>query len=541
MPDTDVTDTDVTDTTDTPTRSARKRQPLGLALCVQLLLVFYQIRPLLWSAYNSDDVLTSQWPMWRAYRGQSLWSDFIATNSDFMRNKGRFFPGTVAEIMVVFEVFRSRQSYKVLQIVFVMLAWLAFVWFVQVCTRSIHYAVLAGWLALLTVHMRWFHDPLLGFAVQQPTLVICWFATLILATLAARADSRRRHLVLLVAATVMWVATMLMYETAYSLVLAPLCILFSISDRSRRRRALATIIVPTVLLLTWLVYLRANAAHPEPNLQLGFHTWQVIPTFVHQLTGTLPFSYELLAQDGTMPRMTSGWGVNGGWDVLALLATVAMLVVCVRWLRPKPLDKDTSRVLLVAGGLMLLGPTTIISFTLRWQQGEVDWGLPYISVFISSLGLMLLVLVAISSLVRRFGSLASRPQWARRVMLTALVPVSLGVLAAPILIYDTNYWTVEQVAWLRTDREAFAQLVRDGGFDEVPAGSTVITDNASEWFWENGAFVQYYGGPQQLTLVLPTDPAAAACGVSTTCYRLVTTVHDDGSTTHRIDVMQPAG
>lgn len=545
---TDVTDSDVTgsdvtgsDVTGSPTHRTRVRQPLGLALGVQLLLVFHQIRPVLWSAYTSDDVLTSQWPMQRAYSGQSLWSDFLTTNSEFMRNRGRFFPGTVAEIMVVFEFFRSRQAYKVLQVVFVMLAWLAFVVFVRVLTRSIHYAVLAGWLALLTVHLRWFHDPLLGFCVQQPTLVICWFTTLTLATLASRAESRRRHITLLVAAAVWWVATMLIYETAYPLVLAPLYILFTIDDRGRRRRAMAAILGPTLPLLCWVLYLHSNAAHPLPNLQFGFQSWEVIPTFVYQLSGTMPFSYELLAQEGSMPRINSGWGVSGGWDVMALLLTATMLVVCVRWLRPKPLDRETSRLLLVTGSLMLLVPTTIISLTRRWQMGEVDWGLPYVSVFISSLGLMLLVLVAVSSLIRRFGSLTARPQWMRPVLLASLVPLSLVVLAAPILIYDTNYWTVEQESWLRTDREAFAALVRDGVFDDVPDGSTVITDNASNWFWENGAFVQYYGGPEQLTLVRPADPAAAECGVSTTCYRLVTTLQDDGSTTAEMVMIEAAG
>jgi hypothetical protein len=513
----------------TPTRAA------AALLAVEAMLAFYLVRPLLWSGYTSDDATNSQSPAWRLYRGVSLWHEMTEQNSHWMRNNGRFFPGSIFETQIIFNIWQTRAAYKVVQVVFILLAVAVVVLFFGVFLRSIQYAAVAGWLMLLTLQFRAFYDPLTSFTVQQPTVVILLFASLTLATVAARTRSRKLGSLAMAAAVVCWSLGLVTYETLYPMVLIPLAILWIECDGRRRVVGLVAFIVPTLMLVAYATHLRMNALAPTSGYELNLQPWRAIPAWFYQGTGIVPFSYPALANQD-LPR-TIGTGIVGTTaDWLALLLGVIAVALFTR-LRLPHIGAPSRRLLGWGGALLIFVPTTIISLTKRWQDAELQWGLPYVSVFVSAIGLVMLEVAVIATVVssptirQRF-----RTGWRRVAALMAGGVAALIIIGGPLYMYDLNYWAVQVQLNFRTDRERFIGFVEDGVFDDVPAKSIVITDAASTQFWENGAIVQYYGGPAGLQLVLVDSPEAAACGVAYECHRLVTTLQPDGSI---IAEMQP--
>ena len=446
-----------------------------------------------------------------------------------MHAQGRFFPASIAETAVIFQLFDTRLSYKILQLAMAILAWGAFVLFVGILTRSLHYSVIAGWLAIFGFQFRNFHDPLLQFSVQQPIVVIAFFLMLSLLILATRTTSRRGFLTYLIPAGTLWILGCLTYETLYPLLLIPLLVIWTSLEHRRRIFAAITFVLPTLMLLAFIAHLRSTAEAPSTAYQLNFETWRFIPTFTYQVTGAFPFSYPLAAPMQGVPRLGSGWGPSGSWDLLAMCASVALLILVARSCRPRPLNRSVTLLLAFAGTLLLVVPSSIIGLTQRWQNGEITWGTPYVSVFLSSFGVVLLALVLVSWMVER-------PQrrnfftWAFASKIAAGTVGTLVGVFGPLLMYDINAWTVAVSSGLRTERETFAKLIQHGSLDKVPPGATLITENASNWFWENGAFIQYFGGPDQLRVITPTDPLATThCGLDLDCYKLVRTATTSGN------------
>ncbi len=506
-------------------------------------MVCYLLRPLLWSSYSGDDVRNSQGPAWRAFSSISIWHDISSQNQYWMNTHGRLFPVSIIEGTFIFDIFDTRLSYKILQLVVTVLAWASFVLFVRIATRSLHYAALAGWFSLFILQFRNFHDPILQFNAQQPLVVISLFSMLSLLLITTRATSTRSFVVWLTVTTVVWILGCLTYETFYPLIIVPVLIIWRELAQRRRLAALIAIISPTVILLAFIMHLRSQAENPSTAYMLNFETWRFVPTFIQQITGTMPLSYPLLAPAGTLPRINTGWGLSGEWDVLALLSSIGILTLMLRYCRPKALDRTKSQLFLVAGILLLFVPSIIIGLTQRWQDGEITWGTPYISVFLSSFGLVLLELMVVSNLAQHF--LFRRIRWWSTQGLPIVVIGAVGVcslILGPLMMYDTNVWAVKSFDGLRTEREQFEAIVKRGTFDRIPDGSTVMTDHASSWFWENGAFIQQLGGPKQLNLITPADSlAASSCGVTLNCYKLVLTATPSGTTKAKIEMLKAVG
>ena len=512
----------------TPSRAA------AALLAFEVMLAFYLVRPLLWSAYTSDDITNSQIPAWRLYRGIGLWQELGEQNSHWMKYNGRFFPGSIYETGIIFNIWQTRGAYKVVQVVFILLAWACIVTFFGVFLRSIQYAAIAGWLMLLTFQFRAFYDPLTSFTVQQPTVVILLFASLTLATIGARTQRRWVSGLTFGVAVLCWALGLITYETLYPLVLIPLAIVWFSSTGRRRLIGLGLYAVPTAMLMLFAARLRANAVAPTSGYELNLQPWRAIPAFFYQLTGIAPLSYPALSPQD-LPR-SIGTGIIGGRsDWLAILIGV-LIVAAFTQLRPPKVERKLLFVLLGGGSLLILVPTTIIALTKRWQDAELQWGLPYVSVFLSGVGLVMIEVAVVSALstsarLRQLIAIG----WQRTIARAVGAVIALIMILVPLYMYDLNYWAVQVQLNFRSEREHFISLIENGVFDEVPSGSVVVTDVASTQFWENGAMVQYYGGPPGLVLVLESSPEAAQCAVAGPCYRLRSILNADGTFTSYIE------
>lgn len=496
------------------------RNPMAVALVTEFLILLYLLRPLLWSAYSGDDVFFSQGPMRRAFSGQGLLNDVASQNDYWIDTYGRFFPVTILQTQLVFELFRTRLSYKVIQLLFAVAAWLAVVTFVRLSTRSSHHAVFAGAVGLFAFQFRFFHDPLLQFSAQQPFLVIEVFVSLSTLVLAGRAvqGSHFRRLTLVAAAV--WTLGLLTYETTFLLTVVPMAYIARRFGRGRRRFALLAFALPAAVLGVAVAYLRSLVVTTAPAYTLSFDPVDTGRVLLQQVTGVLPFSYQTLSPTAGIPTVLSGWFVSGIGDSLILLLSLGLVILFWRWYRPSTIPAPERMLLLFAGWSFLLVPSAVIAVTHRWQMGEVDWGLPYVSVFFSATGLILLAVVLTARPVRTAGTRTGVATYLRRPISTAVSFIgAISILLGPHIIADTNSWVVERFSVLRTDREAFVEEIEAGVFDTIPPGSVVITDAASSWFWVNGPFVAWYGGPGELSFVVPDDPIIEACGEAQLCYK----------------------
>ena len=512
-------------------RVAMRASPGLIALALELVLLVYVLRPLLWSSYSGDDVVASQRVMWRAYTGTGFWEHFLHDNSYWGEVHGRFFPLSLLQQDGVFQLFQTRLAYKWVQLLYIVIAWALVVTFVRVLLKSWEYAAIAGGAAVLAMQFRAFHDPLLQFHAQQALVVSAFFGALTLVVVAARAKEGRRFGFLVGAMGLAWVVGLLTYETLYPLVVIPVGLIVLTMTGRRRTVALAATLTPTIVLLGYIVILRSAASAPSPAYLLGFDSWRIFPAFAKQATGVLPFSYQLLDESpggaGGIVRVTSGWSVAGRWDLIALATSVLLAAVVVLRFRPAAADPVLARFLRRMGWLVIVVPSVTVAMTQRWQNDGVKWGKPYVSVFFASMGLVLLLVGWLADKGHVGGSerdIVGR-LWRRTLAGLAIVVVILG----PIVIEDTNRAVVDHFSGLRWEREAFEAQIRGDVFSQVPDGSLVVADEASEWFWVNGSFVQWYGGPPQLRFVTPDHPAAAECGLTRDCYRYTEEVLDDGT------------
>jgi hypothetical protein len=501
------------------------RSPRNRALVLLLLeavVLFYILRPMLWSSYSGDDTWLSQGPMKRALTGDSVWDSI----GDWIRNwanwHGRFFPMAFAQAELLFELVQTRAAYKVVQVVGAMVAWGSVLFFVRALTRSWDYTVITGAALLFFFQFRFFHDPILQFFLHQPVLVILTFLSLGLVVLAMRATSTRAHRWLLVAASLLWIWAMLTYETTYVLVVVPLGFIAWLGTAGRRWLGIAAFILPVIVLSVVVVVLRSRIQTSGPSYTMNLDPAEVAPTFVYQLTGIVPFAYHVLSRQQGLPGLFSGWSIAGEWDLLALACSAGIAYLLLRWVRPPILERRISWLLLWVGAWFVLIPTATIAVTRRWQMGEVAWGLPYVSVFFSGIGLALVLLFGFDRLraARARASISGRARRTRKALVPAIAGVfGLLLVLGPQLIQDTNRWVVDMYSPRRVEREAFVGQVRQGVFDTVPPGSVVIADRAGERRVFNGAFVAWYGGPEHLRFVTPTDPVASLCGEEETCFR----------------------
>lgn len=489
-------------------------------LLVEILILLYILRPLLWSAYSGDDVPLSQAPMRRAVSGDTVFDDVFAHNRFWLNVHGRFFPVFIVQAQLIFEIFQTRVSYKLIQLAFALGAWCAVVLFVHIATRSWSYASMAGAITLFSFQFRFFHDPVLQFAGQHPGLVIESFLALTALVIARRSQAAGRPRLWLLVAGALWSLGLMTYETLYPLTLVPIIYIALFFRTDLRQLGLAVFGIPLVCLGSTVLYFRMLLPATEPAYTLSFAPLAVARAFFQQVSGTFPFSYQLLSTTEGKPGLTSGWEIAGLGDYAVLLLSLGVLVAFWRSWQGARVPGPERLLMLTAGTAFVIVPSATVAVTLRWQMGELAWGTPYVSVLLSGMGVVLLLTLGVGSLLGATGrDMAMRHAFGNTTRRTLIAIAGVAIVLGPQLLADTNSWVVDRFSDLRTEREAFEAEIGAGVFDEVPPGSIVITEEASLWYWVNGPFVAWYGGPEDLSFVTPDDPAIEACREARRCYK----------------------
>jgi hypothetical protein len=487
-----------------PAAAARRRAGAlvegraGRATLVVLLLLVcaLQLRGVLRSAYSNDDVANSQLPMVMRLQGQGIWAAWRDQTRFWRDVHGRFFPLSGLETILVFTWLSTRAAYKVFQVVAAVAALGVFVLFVRRFTGELWAALVAGLVAVAAMQVRAWNDPWLQYNAQQPTALV-----LVLAAFGGFvAFARTGRWRWLAAAVVPWAVVLMVYETTWAFVLLfPLLAWGGAAPRRRRVVGLALMAVPILVLGAYVASLRGAADDTTASYTTSLSPGRVAPALVDQLTATLPLSYSAL---GPAPAERP-WSADAlrpdAVDLLVVAATVALVAVALP--RVGALDRVTRWQLAGMGLALWVLPAGVVATTVRWQD-ELVRGLGYVSVYVQTFGLALVVVALVAAWRAR----------RRRFSTPVVVVLAVAMAAALVATEHTTQRSVDALQSLRWDREVLADAVRHGLLQPVQPGEGVLSLRLQGF--TNQAFVDWYGGPGAPVSFDPPPgcrPLAEAC------------------------------
>ena len=268
----------------------RRRDLVVGALCAYLAVV--TVAPVATTPDRSDDIVNRGRPQLFAASGQSVLEYLVDWVGSWVRDQGRFFPGSAVWTFAVFTTFQSRFTYKlfIAGLVLLMIALAA----ATVATLSTPPAAAVAIATLAAaVHLRDFFDGVDSFSGILPATVAATLACLLLLV-------RRRGWVTAILSVPIWVFVLLTYEVAVTLV-PTLCAL--VWWMTRRWVRILPLLVPAVAVVAAVTVLRSHVTSFVGNAYLmNLEPERVVATYLKQAAGALPWSTQWYP--GTTARMT---------------------------------------------------------------------------------------------------------------------------------------------------------------------------------------------------------------------------------------------
>lgn len=460
-------------------KQSRVQQSLmGAGALVHSLIILW---PILKSPFSGDDTFDSMIPMQVHYSGQTNWSYIYNYVSNWSTNEGRFFP--VASITGFFShyLFTARDSYKIVQLLVVLVALSLFVVFVARLFKNFYTGILAVIILNTCLQMRVQYDPLFQFSLQQPFLITILSGSFSLFVSGIRKINGWK----LIAASLLYLFAMLTYESA--LLLWPVFVLLLIIEKPKSYwRALLISAAPAVLVAVNLLRLRSKVSVTSAGYTSNFEIMRLAKTFVKQAVGSVPISYSELQKPAFLESFPAHLNTSSFWWLVA----IGISIVLVLALLPK-VSSSGHKVNLGAaliGLLLWVVPALVVAQTVRWQN-ELVLGNAYITWLQGSLGFTLIV---VALLLECKTLILKCP---RSISIFSVFTFALMVAIGSSSVVTNNPRAVAQFnpgyLW---PRETFESAIKAGVFNEVSPRQPVLALGA-EW-WLNAPFVYWWGGPK---------------------------------------------
>jgi hypothetical protein len=475
-------------------QSKINRRQLGLVLAL-LFLNAIALFPLLTTGYCGDDVLNSQIRGEMIQTHLSLWGVTRYQVGTWVVNQGRFFPLSFY-MYTVFYVVRSVFLFKLLVLTVVLGSFSAFYCFLRRLTGSVLIPGICLVLLPLVIQFRAVWDPILGFCAQYPLITLLLFSSLNL-FLRYLDDHDRRAVI---AATILFLCCGLIFETSYLM-----CVLYLLVAFSRLRRprpaflASLPFIAATGLLGIISFTLKRFAAAPSQIYQPNFNVAQILRSYAVQTFGAIPFSYYWLDPYRVFSSQFTPWPTP---IVMGLPLLVALALITAFWVRSglsadvNPIQKAGTADLFCVGGLLFALPQAFISLSPKYQA--MLWGTAYLPVYISRMGLTLLLAILVVFVYRK-----TRAIWENWPALSCVVLLIWLVLFAVNLQHN---WLVakaeNELFWY--PRLLTEDAVRHGLLADAKPGSLLLVDGTS--LWDNAN--EYSGRSRHPYSVYPLNEAA---------------------------------
>jgi hypothetical protein len=172
-----------------------------------------------------------------------------------------------------------------------------------------------------------------------------------------------------------------------------------------------------------------------------------------------------------------------------MLSAVLFFAVAMLVLRPLlSADEHTpppaAKALVLVGSGFLVLPNTLIALAPKHQAG-IAWGEGYLPVYMSAVGVSLLVAVAIQA--------SGRSNWVRGRAAPITLAMALAIGFAGGVNFDNNRVTVEALNRMRSyPAQVTAQALSAGLLASVPDGAWVLSNMATAW--QTTDFYRLHGG-----------------------------------------------
>jgi hypothetical protein len=452
-----------------------KRPRLVLVLVVALNVL--ALAPALGCGYTGDDVLNSLMPGYLAETGHSAWTQ-LRDEVHVWAAHGRFYPLAFYYILL-FTAVRSLWAYRLLQLAVAVLNLLLFARLVAAWTGSQRLGLLAAVLPSALVQLRIGPDPVLGFHCL-PQVV---FASLAGSLLCLDSYLRTRRRWLFAGSVLCYLLGLLTYDITYPFFLLHAALIWfrgagraTLAVRAKQLAPFALlsttfIVLCVALRVAYGVGLSGNGP-PNPDVYAQPPAMRGWPTaLAKQTVSAVPLSYLalFLAQRGLVTVGELLAQCSAG-VVLSALGGMAL----VRFLLRKPEEAEATagsglgpRALLVLGGLMTVLPGVLMALAPKYQR-ELEWGIGYIPVYVSSFGVAT-VLVAFCRLLLKLAPVHRR-------LYAGLVTAGAVLFAATWAVHGAaNTWVVDYVNSLdHYSRSLLENGVKHGLFWGVPDGSRLV-------------------------------------------------------------------
>jgi hypothetical protein len=363
---------------------SRSAGPRGLAvqrrLRLQAVLTIYlavvTVAPAATTPMRSDDIINQHQPQLYADSGMSLVAYLADTIGAWIRDQGRFFPGSTVWTFVVFNVFESRGTYKLfiaaLLLTMITLTSVVISRLLSTATGPIVVSALAATLTL----RNWF-DGLDTFSGVLP-LTVCG-TMMVLLLLTRRQPQWWSDLV----AAAVWAYILTTYEVV--ILLTPVLMLL-VWLRRPRLPSMLPLLLPTVIFMITVLALRSRVTSFKGNAyRINLEPERVLPTYVKQALGGLPWS-ERWYPGGL------GLSVPPWVSVLTLVAVgVPTFVLLFAFSRTRfAISGRLFGPVVLLGLSMWLLPPLLVAISLGWQN-ELSRGEAYVSVVWGYVGLAILL------------------------------------------------------------------------------------------------------------------------------------------------------
>lgn len=459
------------------------RLKVYLFLLAILLNVIYLL-PVLDSPYLGDDSWSES-----SVKGLVLLSDTnlldVCWNAEkeFLKS-GRWYPLAVYYHLMFY--YLDQHLYKATVIFLIVVNILAFGYLVKVITSSDSAALTAIVLSPLFLQIRQYHDAILSYYC----LMQVEFLFLVLSLICFARYLRESRTIFLLMSLLSYTVCLLTYEASYTFwILHALLAYLHFGRRSLRRIIGVTspfLIAASINLgISLLVRAWSGMVYEGVSVNLSPTAW--LQAFLKQVFAAVPLSYFFARGVEHSLEYARTYFMQDLIGICAFWAVLWGLVWHFAFGEDKPQTTDSPDPLIWIGLGLWIVPAIMVSFSVKYQN-ELRWGLAYLPVYLSSFGVIMIVVYASQ---RLYFAAVRLPGPGTMVALT--VTTLLGVITCGIT-YNTNRAIIEKFNLTENyPRQVIENALRGRLMQNVPEGSVVLCSLPIRG-WDSPAFYSMHSG-----------------------------------------------
>ncbi|WP_416652693.1 hypothetical protein [Candidatus Pseudothioglobus sp. Uisw_086] len=312
---------------------------------------------------------------------------------------GRFFPFAAAYLIYIFTWFDTLFSYKLAIVSLILISNFLFSYFIYLFSKkNVHLALLVLLITPALFQYKLYHDPILSFHGYMPFI----FSFLIISSIFLLKYLQINKKLYLIISVLSYTVTLGMYEIVYPfLLMYALIIVSQLSIRTNTKYFIRTLLPYFCVLIVavmgaiyskWFlcgeICITINNNPYMPNWDLLL----ILKTYFLQTLSVLPTTYYF--NFGRFPHVSD---FGGNFLILAIL----LIYVFFFSFKHKEGSVQGFNYILVLALLLLFLPGILISLSTKFQgllgeMNKVQFGLPYIPIYLQTFGLSLLISLLIS-------------------------------------------------------------------------------------------------------------------------------------------------